>query len=81
MKKLFKGETVAGICPKHGFYQGDHCSGCGEKKMYDGTQFMFFTPWTYEDMDVEPVRVESRREMVRECRKRGIDPKRVPRLM
>ena len=50
---------------------------CGEKGEIDFSQFgkhtiMFFTPYIYTDIDVYPIEITSKRQLKRECEKRGL---------
>ncbi|RLF28924.1 MAG: hypothetical protein DRN14_03300 [Thermoplasmata archaeon] len=53
------------------------CPKCGGKCKIDFSKFgtrniMFFTPWTYEDLDVYPIHITSKKQLKRECEKRGL---------
>lgn len=50
---------------------------CGEKGRIDWRKFgsrnvMFFTPYTYEDIDVYPIRVTSKKQLKKLCDERGL---------
>ena len=50
---------------------------CGGKAVIDFRKFgkrnvMFFTPYTYEDLDVYPIHITSKKQLKEECKKRGL---------
>ena len=65
-------QVIAGICRTHGFYKGGMCEQCSTEKKGEGTQVMFFTPYTYEDLGTEPVHITSKRQLKEICKERGL---------
>lgn len=59
------------------------CGKCGKKgKVKIGMPNLnIFTPFTVYDLDVEPIKIESKRQLNEECAKRGVwfDGKRKPK--
>ena len=53
---------------------GEQCDKCEPPLIGkgEGTQVMTFTPHTYEDLDVHPIHITSKRQLKRECEKRGL---------
>jgi hypothetical protein len=67
-----RNEVVAGICEKHGFYLGGECEKCKSEKPKDGINISVFKPMWYNDIDVQPIYVESKKQLKEECKKRNL---------
>jgi len=58
--------------------KGESCEQCGWWKKIckcgedTSPKPMFFTPWTYEDLDVYPIHITSKRQLKEECKKRNL---------
>jgi hypothetical protein len=68
--------TVAYICPKHGFSKSDHCPKC--HKEVEETTAVHTHDWvkgTWEHIGPEPIKIESKEHLIRECEKRGVMPR------
>jgi hypothetical protein len=61
---------IAGECKEHGYFKGERCLKCSEKD--GGIQVLTFTPHTYEDIGLTPIRVSSKRQLKEECKKAGV---------
>jgi len=53
------------------------CAKCGKRGEIDFSKFgsrnvMLFTPFTYEDIDIHPIHITSKKQLKRECEKRGL---------
>jgi hypothetical protein len=68
--------TVALICPKHGFIKGDHCPQClEEKKEIAAVHTHDWVKGWWEHIDKEPIYIESKEHLFKECEKRGVMPR------
>ena len=66
--------TIAFICSKHGFKKGDTCDECESSKPKD-TVNINTGDWArgwYEHLGHDPVYIESKEHLKRECEKRGL---------
>lgn len=68
---------VIGVsCPKHGFVSGDHCPKCREE--HAEVAAVHTHDWVrgvWEHIDKEPIYIESKEHLFRECEKRGVIPR------
>ena len=69
-------KVVAGICPKHGFYTGENCAQC-KSAPKETVYISIFKPMVYEDIDVQPMLIDSKRQLREECKKRNLVPVRL----
>ena len=66
--------TIGYACHAHGYFENDHCPVCKEK----GLKYSTKTPgkdWSrgwYEHIDTEPIYIENKAHLARECDKRGL---------
>jgi len=71
--------TVAMICPKpgHGFTRGDHCPKCEKEVIGTGPSFIShdWVKGVWTDIGPEPIKIESKEHLFRECEKRGVMPR------
>lgn len=71
--------TIAGICPKHGFWRGEHCKQC--RKESKNTVNIITNDWikkgVWEHIDPKQpnMKLNSKEELRRECEKRNMIPK------
>jgi len=64
--------TLALLCPTHGFVRGDHCPHCRTKEEVNAPSVHIFKPMVYTDICEEPLLIESKAQLKRECSKRGL---------
>jgi hypothetical protein len=69
-------KTVAIICSKHGFFKSGYCKMC-EHDMKQATA-IHTHDWVkgiWTDIAPEPIYIESKEHLFRECEKRGVMPR------
>ncbi len=69
--------TIAMICPKHGFFKTDHCPKCSQESEHK-TASIHTHDWVrgvWEHIGPEPIYIESKEHLFRECEKRGVIPR------
>lgn len=68
--------VVAIVCPSHGFVKADHCPKCREES--NKTAAVHTHDWVkgvWTDIAPEPIYIESKEHLFRECEKRGVMPR------
>jgi len=70
-RHALKGNTIAMICPCHGFVRGAECFQCKRGKV-GGPAVHTFKPMVYEDICETPLLIESKRQLREECRKHNV---------
>ena len=71
MGKL-KGDTVALICPTHGYTEGSHCPECVKDKAIKGPAVHIWKSMWFNDITDKPIYVESKRQLKQECKKHNV---------
>ena len=70
--------TVGYICPKHQkFFSNDHCPLCEKEVSVEATA-VHTHDWVksvWEHIGPEPIKIESKEHLFRECEKRGVIPR------
>ena len=68
--------TIAMICQKHGFFRNDHCPKC-HADTTDSTAIHThdWVKGVWEHIGPEPIKIESKEHLFRECEKRGVIPR------
>ena len=64
--------VIAGICKEHGFWRGIHCIQCESEVPKHTVRIQIFRPMWYEDIDIQPIYIESKRQLREECKKRNL---------
>lgn len=64
--------VIAGICRRHGFWRGERCRVCAEDKPKQTLNIDIFKPMVYRDIDINPILIESKRQLREECKKRNL---------
>lgn len=67
--------TVAYVCPKHGFFRNDHCPKCHKEEEGIAIQTHDWVKGVWTDIGPEPIKIESKEHLFRECEKRGVMPR------
>jgi len=68
---------VGFICSWHGYFKDNHCPVCKEEGNRLNAKFTT-TNWVkgwYEHIDTNPIYIEDKSHLIRECKKRGVIPK------
>ena len=68
--------TVAIICAKHGFFRAATCPKCSHNE--ETGPAVHTDEWvksTWEHIGPEPIKIESKEHLFRECEKRGVIPR------
>lgn len=68
-------KTVAYICPKHGFFRNDHCPKCHKEEDGLAVHTHDWVKGVWTDIGPEPIKIESKEHLFRECEKRGVIPR------
>jgi len=66
-----KGDTVAGVCSRHGFWRGSYCPDCISTEV-NSPQIALFTPVVYRDICETPILVTSKRQLRELCKKHNV---------
>jgi hypothetical protein len=63
-------------CPVHGYIRGDHCPKCAESST-QGINVITddWVKGVWTDIGPEPIKIESKEHLFRECEKRGVMPR------
>ena len=64
--------VLAGVCNKHGFWKGEKCEECDKDRTKETLHISIFKPMLYEDIDVQPIYITSKRQLKEECKKRNL---------
>lgn len=69
--------TVIGYgCPRHGYTRGDHCPKCAkEEAAAPAVHTHDWVKGVWTDIAPEPIYIESKEHLFRECEKRGVMPR------
>lgn len=68
-----KGKTVAIVCSVHHiFVKGSVCPMCADELKGNSPAVHTFKPMVYTDICEEPILIESKRQLKRECKKHGV---------
>ena len=71
---------VAGICRKHGFWNGEGCTICDAEKPKNTVHINTYDwikqgTWEHIDPAMPNMRIESKEQLKKECESRGVIPK------
>ena len=66
---------VAIACAKHGFFRNDHCPKCHKEEEGIAIQTHDWVKGVWTDIGPEPIKIESKEHLFRECEKRGVIPR------
>ena len=69
--------TVGIICNIHGYVNGDHCPKCERHNSVrsPGVVTHDWVKGVWTDIGPEPIMIESKEHLIRECEKRGVMPR------
>lgn len=67
--------TVAIACNKHGFFRNNHCPKCAKEDKGIAIQTHDWVKGVWTDIGPEPIKIESKEHLFRECEKRGVMPR------
>lgn len=65
-------KRVAIICQTHGFFRGEQCPICQQKRESEGVHIEVFKPMVYTDICDTPLLIESKRQLREECKKHNV---------
>jgi hypothetical protein len=70
-------QVISLICPKHGYVKGNYCPNCAEVQPNEAVA-VHTHDWVkgvWEHIAPEPIKIESKEHLIRECEKRGVMPR------